>query len=305
MRTVVFGLGVQGNKRSIIAKGDLVFTVDPVNKNADFSSIKDVNLDEFDTAILCVPDQEKKDLIKTLVKYKKNILVEKPLLLTPAEFNELSNLVKANNTTLYIAYNHRFEPHWENIPKLIKDNSLNHVYQVNLFYGNGTAELVKQSPWRDSELGVISDLASHLLDIIDYWFNLDNFSVEYVKANCFENRTYDHAIIHLNGPIQINLEVSLLSWRNSFKADFFCSEGSIHLDSLCKWGPTSLKLRKRKHPSGFPDEITTTLIQSDPTWQKEYEYFKELIASKNSGNLDGSIKIAEFLLQIKKKLNEK
>jgi len=305
MRTVVFGLGNQGKKRSLVAGSDLVFTVDPINANADFKSINEIDMNDFDTALICIPDFEKKDLIKTLLNYKKNILVEKPFLISIEEFKEISKLVKKNNVTLYIAYNHRFEPHWEKIPQIITDKSIDKVYQVNLFYGNGTAELVRNSSWRDSDLGVISDLASHLLDIIDYWFDLNNFSVDYVKANCFENNSYDHANIILTGPLQINLEVTLLSWKNTFKADFYGAGGSIHIDSLCKWGPTNLKIRKRKNPSGIPDEKTITLVQSDPTWLKEYNYFKQLIKTENSGNLDGSIKIANLLWQIKKKISEK
>ena len=33
-----------------------------------------------------------------------------------------------------------------------------------MFYGNGTARLVRDSAWRDQGAGVLPDLGSHLLD---------------------------------------------------------------------------------------------------------------------------------------------
>ena len=39
-----------------------------------------------------------------------------------------------------------------------------------MFYGNGTAKLVKNSKWRDTKSGVINDLGSHLLDTCLFWF---------------------------------------------------------------------------------------------------------------------------------------
>ena len=39
-----------------------------------------------------------------------------------------------------------------------------------MFYGNGTARLVRDSDWRDQGSGVLHDLGSHLLDTVAYWF---------------------------------------------------------------------------------------------------------------------------------------
>ena len=39
-----------------------------------------------------------------------------------------------------------------------------------MFYGNGTARLVRESAWRDAGAGVLPDLGSHLLDTARFWF---------------------------------------------------------------------------------------------------------------------------------------
>ena len=85
-------------------------------------------------------------------------------------------------------------------------------------------------------MGVLKDLGSHLLDTIFFWFGHIK-KWELVKLNKFENNSPDHAIlISKNNGIFIELEMSLLSWRNTFSCQIIGEKGSIHIDSLCKWG---------------------------------------------------------------------
>ena len=49
---------------------------------------------------------------------------------------------------------------------------LGKVYHCRMFYGNGTARLVRDSAWRDKGAGVLPDLGSHLLDTINFWFDV-------------------------------------------------------------------------------------------------------------------------------------
>jgi predicted dehydrogenase len=224
----------------------------------------------------------------------KHVLIEKPFNLPNSQLKEIEVLARKTKSTVYVAYNHRFEPHWITTKKLIEKGEIGKVYKLNLFYGNGTAELVKNSVWRDKDLGVIPDLASHLFDLVDFWFGLENYNVEIVSVNNFENKTYDNAVIRLVGSPEVILEISLLSWRNNFRAEVIGNEGSIHLESLCKWGPSQLILRDRKRPSGKPDEKINILVCSDPTWESEYKHFSDLISKNDLGNLESNVKISNL-----------
>jgi hypothetical protein len=82
--------------------------------------------------------------------------------------------------------------------------------------------------------------------------------------------------------------VTLLSWRNHFSADVLAEHGSAHIQSLCKWGPSTFTLRDRTLPSGRPDESSVTLVQPDPTWALEYAHFTRLCA-RGEGNIDNDI----------------
>jgi len=298
MRIIIVGMGVQGHKRQNIAGKDVVAIVDPVFTEATYDHIEDVPLRDFDAALLCIPDEPKISIIEYLLLNKKHVLVEKPLFAAnPSDLLRLKVLAEENSITCYTAYNHRFEPHFMKMKDLIDSGFLGRIYSVRLFYGNGTARLVRDSAWRDQGAGVLPDLGSHLLDTINYWFGkyFDGFTIH--SANCFENISYDHITFGSNAGPLIQFELSLLSWRNHFYADIFAENGSAHINSLCKWGPSTFTVRERKLPSGRPVEESVTLVQSDPTWNLEYKHFNKLCES-GLNNLENDIWINNTLQKL-------
>ena len=284
---LVIGMGIQGSKRAKNDKKNFVGYVDPFNKKANYKDILDVPLEIYNSAYVCTPDQNKINIIKFLLKNKKNVLVEKPLLaIKNNTINKLYNLAKKNNIILYTAYNHRFEPYLKKIKELIKSKVIGKAYVCNIFYGNGTSMLVKKSSWKDKNNGVITDLGSHLLDLINYLFPLKKLKFfKLTDVQKFENSSPDYAkISYAEKNFQINLEMTYCMWRNSFYLDILGEKGSIHMSCLCKWGPSRLIIRKRKKPSGVPESKTYLLKMKDPTWKEEHEYFKKRVFSKNKIN---------------------
>jgi len=281
MRVVVAGFGVQGKKRKAFAGQDCVAVVDPVHPEADFRALQDVPTDRYDAVLACIPDAPKLELLQYCVTNKKHVLVEKPLWIPREEdIIALDRDAQANGVFIYTAYNHRFEPHYVAMRDLIASGELGRIYSCRMFYGNGTARLVRESAWRDEGAGVLPDLGSHLLDTCRFWFgDIDqNFTVSAVNA--FENRSPDHVIIaNEAGRPRIELEMTLLMWRNHFTCDVLAEKGTAHITSLCKWGPTTFTRRTRVLPSGRPPEESVTLTQDDPTWAAEYGHFKRLCSS--------------------------
>lgn len=300
MRVVVVGLGVQGEKRSCIAGKDFVASVDPINPKADYRQIYDVPLSSFDAALVCVPDKPKIELLRYLLENGKHALVEKPLLAeNDTDIMQLEEIAKTKNVVCYTAYNHRFEPHFLKMRDVIQSGELGCLYHCRLFYGNGTARLVRNSAWRDQGAGVLPDLSSHLLDIMDFWFAERNDHYRVSLAQCFENQSLDHVVlVNPDATPQLELEVTLLSWRNDFVCDVFAEKGSAHIRSLCKWGPSQFILRKRILPSGRPTEQSQTLVQEDPTWNLEYTYFKQMITNATTTDLSKDIWINRQIRQL-------
>jgi len=302
MKCVVVGLGIQGKKRLKIAGSEVVAVVDTVADGAQYRRVEDVPLANYDAALCCVPDDPKPDLLRYLLKNGKHVLVEKPLLgKDRSELEELAQLSEKNGAVCYTAYNHRFEPHLVAARKVLASGELGRMYQANFFYGNGTARDVRNSAWRDQDLGVISDLGSHLLDWTLFLFGEPLGQPELWSSRRFENLAPDHAKFAFRGSLHLEYEMSLLSWRNTFRLDLWAEKGSLHVDCLCKWGPSTLTIRNRTLPSGRPKERTETLEKADPTWEAEYAHFREL-CHQPTHNLANDIWIQESLAALRRQM---
>jgi len=299
MRVIVVGLGIQGKKRLAVAGKDAVATVDPVIAGADYKAAKDVPLSAYDAALVCSPDGSKIELLAHFLGQGKHVLVEKPLLAgDTGELQRLQQIAERSGAVCYTAYNHRFEPHVVRMKRLVDSGELGRIYLCRMFYGNGTAREVRTSPWRDKGAGVLPDLGSHLLDTAMFWFGNITASPNIWSADCFENKAFDHITVGIKGTPVLELEMTLLSWRNHFTCDTYGEHGSAHIESLCKWGPSVFTRRTRVLPSGRPPEEAVTLIQPDPTWAEEYAHFKAICAAGKGGNIATDIRLNDLLNEL-------
>ena len=255
----------------------MIATVDPFVKHAEFSRLEDVPLTLYDRALVCTPDSDKMAVLNYLLANGKHALVEKPLLAADeSKLVALQQLASKQNTVCYTAYNHRFEPNLIRLRDLIQSGDLGQIYLARLFYGNGTARDVRNSPWRDNGLGALADLGSHLLDLVSFFWGNTDLDLALWSQNRFENKALDHVLFGGGTEPVLEMEVSLLSWRNHFRVDIYGELGTAHVDGLCKWGPSDFCIRTRVLPSGKPDEETVRLENADPTWEAEYHHFDRL-----------------------------
>ena len=300
MRAIVVGLGVQGYKRRKFAGADFVAAVDPVNPEAQYKRIEDVPLTAYDAALACIPDEPKIDVLTYLLGNGKHVLVEKPLWTAQdADIGTLQRLARDRRVVCYTAYNHRFEPHYVRMRELLRSGKLGTIFRCRMFYGNGTARLVRDSAWRDQGAGVLPDLGSHLLDTARFWFGDLGHDFRVISANRYENRSPDHVVImSQRGLPSLEFEMTLLSWRNHFTCDIFGEKGTAHIRSLCKWGPTTFTHRTRVLPSGRPREEVDTLEQEDPTWALEYTHFKALCERGESTDLSNDLWLNRLLREL-------
>ncbi len=302
MRVVIVGYGVQGKKRLRIAGDEAVGVVDPVAPEAQWKDITEVPPGSYDAALVCTSDAPKMAILRHLFKHGKHALIEKPLYAKDeAELLEVEALAHKTGAVCYTAYNHRFEPHYVKMRDLIQSGALGKIYRCRMFYGNGTARLVRNSEWRDKGAGVLPDLGSHLLDTCRFWFGDIGEDFRLVSTSRFENRAPDHVVIdRQSGSPTIELEMTLLNWRNHFTCDIFAEKGTAHIESLCKWGPATFTHRVRILPSGRPPEEAVTLTQEDPTWALEYDHLKKLVAAKTRADLSND----RWLLRVLNRLSD-
>ena len=242
MRVVVAGLGVQGQKRRRVAGRDFVAAVDPVNSEAEYRRIEDVPLDSYDAALVCIPDEPKVAILRLSARQRQARSGRKAAV-GGTRCARLSGWRRWRGRTARSATPPTTIASSRTLcacATLIKSGRLGDIYRCRMFYGNGTARLVRDSEWRDQGAGVLPDLGSHLLDTARFWFGDigEDFSV--ISSRCFENRAPDHVVFGSRGVTpRLEFEMTLLCWRNHFTCDVLAENGSAHISSLCKWGPSS------------------------------------------------------------------
>ena len=282
MKSLIIGYGVQGKKREKYLKKNSYFIYDKFSSKSDFFKFDEIPLDKISHAYVCLPEKEKFSHITKLLKKKINTLVEKPLILNSREEIKINKLLKKKNVTLYTAYNHRFEPHFIKTKKILDRGTIGKIYNVELYYGNGTVSLWKNS-WREKyKYSILQDLGVHLLDTFNFWFGFipNKFNTS-IKSNN-ELNCFDFMNFHSFEKFKSTFTVSVVDWRNKFEANIIGEKGSIHINSLCKWGPSKLIIRKRIFPSGKPKEKILTKLSKDPTWKLEEKYFRNISKKKLS-----------------------
>ena len=299
MKVIIVGLGVQGTKRLKVLRKNCIATVDKLNPKADFRKITEVNVKDFDTVFICVPELEKYKVIKYCLKNKKNFLIEKPLNLPKKTINLINKKLILNKKKGYVAFNHRFEPSIIKLKSLLKQNIIGKVYSCKIFYGNGTSRLVKKS-WRDKKNGIHIDLGSHIIDMAIYLFGFKNLgNLNKIYENKYENNNSDHILfINKNSKIKMSFEATYCSWENKFYIEIIGKKGALYLDNLCKWSESTLHFMSRVLPSGKPLIKKIKFAKGDKTWIAEQKFFEQVIKNKKNKDFLSNILLNKKLLEI-------
>lgn len=283
MKFIIVGFGIQGRKRKKLLGKECVAVVDKYYlKESNYRNINEVPIDTYQSVILCVPDQEKYEIINYCLKNKKNILVEKPLIFNnPLKIKSIEKKANKNNVFLLSAYNHRYEKSLNLLKSILNKKKLGKIYFCNIQYVNGTAKNVFKT-WRDRVSGVSTDLGPHLIDLI--YFLIGEGEIKkiniYNKKN-YENLSNDHIVFGFNyKKIDFLLEISYCTWKNYFKIDFNGSKGAVKVSSLVKWGYSETVFFKRVIPSGVPIEFKKKFIGIDNSFKDEINNFKTLIKKR-------------------------
>ena len=278
MRYLLVGYGNIGGKRKAVLGPRCVATVDPFNPAADFRTPEECPAERYDAAILSVPNPVKLPLLERFLRLGKHVLVDKPLVF-PEEVpaRRLARLGAETGAIWYTSYNFRFEPNVVALKRHLEAGSIGRVYRVRMFYGNGTAANLVGT-WRDSPLGVLEDMATHLIDLAGFVFGRAGESFAVLARDSHELKGADHCILATEDR-RLVIEVSFLSWKNRWRIEVVGERGALEMDGLTKWGTSELVWWQRRFPSGAPEEFREIVPGPDPTWAADMRHFEEAAAA--------------------------
>lgn len=139
----------------------------------DYKELCDMK--DLDLVCVTTPNRYHYEMVCYALKNNKNIICEKPLSDNIDEVKDLIDRSKNYSKICIIDHQLRFNPYIEKIRTLIKSGVLGKVYSVKINQqGSGFANYNAAWSWSfegESGGGVRLAMASHLTDLIQYWFD--------------------------------------------------------------------------------------------------------------------------------------
>jgi UDP-N-acetyl-2-amino-2-deoxyglucuronate dehydrogenase len=211
VRFVVIGAGHIGKRHAEMIERDneaeLIALVDiRTIKECDaehfnvpfFNSIEDLFASDlnFDVVNICTPNGLHAAQCLAALKYKKHVVVEKPMGLTKDQCEKVIFESLKQSKQVFCVMQNRYSPPSEWIKDLISRNMLGDIFMVQLnCYWNRDERYYKKGSWKgsaDLDGGTLFTQFSHFIDIM-YWLfgDIDNLQGKFADFTHSENTDFE------------------------------------------------------------------------------------------------------------------
>ncbi|MDC3087709.1 Gfo/Idh/MocA family oxidoreductase [Candidatus Pelagibacter sp.] len=172
---------------------------------SDLNQIK--NNEKIKHVFLATPPKENFAILKSLIKSKKNILIEKPGMTSLKLFDSIKKELKINRVKLSFGYIYIYNDYIRYLKKVIKSNKLGKIRYINLQRQNF-------GPIRN-KVSAAFDLATHDISILYYLLNKKISLKSSVSHNILGKNNYDISFLNLKAG-ETNIDINV-SWLNPEK----------------------------------------------------------------------------------------
>ncbi len=239
---------------------------------------KDFNLKAFDSIEALIDATEVVDIVTPTVSHfscaaqslnkSRHVFIEKPVVATPAEANELIKLARESRVKVQVGHVERFNPAF-----LAVQNSLNNPLFIE-------AHRLAQFNPRGTDVPVILDLMVHDIDIVlsSIRSKVKSISASGVAVVSDTPDITNARITFENGAVA-NLTASRISLKNMRKARFFQKDAYITVDFLEKQS----EIVRMKSISTEPDDpMAMVLDLGEGKGSKQISFEKPEISPVNA-----------------------
>ena len=255
-----------------------VYDINTVNAeriSAEHGCKVSVTLDELfdsvDAVILASPVWTHHKLVLNAVQRGKHILCEKPMSESSLEAKEMYSLSENENLVCAIGFNYRFFDITDCLRREIEDERIREI--------NISIRRLFRSDWKRDEIGVLSDLGIHLIDLLTCLsksrISLDTCSIRSQYINTCD---YDTKV---NGYLENNTAFTLEAARIDnaddvcFCLEVICEKRTIQYDSrqrdcykvMDREGLHLKKIEKKTETEDFFD-FSDSIFRQDENWIK-------------------------------------
>ena len=127
---------------------------------------------DVDIVHICTPNHLHKDALLSAMRHQKHIYCDKPLVVSLDEAEAVRSALADYRGTAQMTFQYRFYPATMRVKQLIDDGALGEILGFRgCFLHGGSADPEAPAKWKLTAAaggGVIADLASHVLDLVDH-----------------------------------------------------------------------------------------------------------------------------------------
>jgi UDP-N-acetylglucosamine 3-dehydrogenase len=204
IRVGVIGVGSMGRHHARVYSGmeevELVGVAD-INKRAvaevaakyyteAFGDCERLLKSDLDAVTIAVPTSMHKEIALKAADHGVHMLVEKPIADFLSSADAIIYAVRRENLKLMIGHTERFNPAIIKLKELITAGELGHVLSIS-------CRRVGPYPPRIKDVGIITDLAVHDIDVVSLLYGERAMSVYAIGGNSIHTNKEDHASIIL------------------------------------------------------------------------------------------------------------
>jgi scyllo-inositol 2-dehydrogenase (NADP+) len=178
LTTAIIGFGLSGRYlqapfmlanpnyrlKTIVTSQDVSAIFPSVSSTKNVEEV--LNDPEIELVSICTPSLTHFELAKAALLAGKHVLLEKPMTATSAEAEELIALAKKQKKVLTIFQNRRFDADFMTVQKILKENLLGEILNVEMRYDRWKP-ILNPKPWKEAVApanGILYDLGAHIID---------------------------------------------------------------------------------------------------------------------------------------------
>ena len=183
------------------------------------------NNDKIKHVFLATPPKQNFAILKSLIKSKKNILIEKPGMTSLKLFDSIKKQLKINRVKLSFGYIYIYNNYIRYLKKIIKSKKLGKIRYINFQRQNF-------GPIRN-KVSAVFDLATHDISILYYLLGKKMKLKSSVNHNILGKNNYDISFLNLkSGETNIDINVSWLNPEKIRKIIIIGSKKMLLFDEM-------------------------------------------------------------------------
>ena len=215
VKVALIGLGSMGQNHYRVLKSLTGFEITAlcdIQQTRDYDEPFFTDLDEmlekaeFDAAVIVVPTFLHKEVAIKCLNKGKHLFIEKPVASTVEEAKDILQAAKKNNARVCVGYIERFNPVVEQLKNEIADSE---VYSIGI-------TRVGPFPPRIADVGILTDLSVHDIDLIRYITGKEILNTSIYKSQKIHNHHEDNAILSFELEDEVVASITT-NWLTPFR----------------------------------------------------------------------------------------